>query len=157
MSPPGGSCREPSPKGVYVLLLQSAGGGLSIGSLGECRFSRGWYGYIGSARGPGGFARVRRHYRLYLDRDRPPSWHIDHLLLDSRFRLRYLVCGITEQDQECQLAELLIPPGLPGFGCSDCRCLSHLFYRKHDPKEDVMRAFSELAILPVIKTINNHG
>jgi Uri superfamily endonuclease len=152
-----GSFREPSTKGVYVLLLQGEDCRLSIGSLGACVFPSGWYGYVGSALGPGGFARVRRHQKLFHNRDRLPRWHIDYLLLDPHFQLRYTICGPTEQDRECDLAALLGPPADPGFGCSDCHCRSHLFYRPADPREEVIHALENLGIPSVIKTIKSPG
>jgi Uri superfamily endonuclease len=151
------SCRESFPKGVYVLLLQGGSCMLCIGSLGERMFSAGWYAYVGSALGPGGFARVRRHHALYLYRDRPPRWHIDYLLLDPHFHLRYAICGPTGEDHECRLAHLLGPPEVPGFGCSDCRCSSHLFYRSTDPREETVSALERLGIPSVIKTIKSPG
>jgi Uri superfamily endonuclease len=150
-----GSCREHSPKGIYILLIRGRECNLTIGSLGERRFSSGWYGYIGSAQGTGGFARVRRHQALAVNRDRPPHWHIDYLLLNPQFRLCYIICGHTEDDCECCLADILGPPEVPGFGCSDCGCSSHLFYRMTDPRQEALRAFERLGISSVIKTIKS--
>ena len=45
--------------------------------------------------------------------------------------------------------------GIPKFGCSDCSCTSHLFYRQGDPKQEILAAFRELQLDPVIKTIIN--
>lgn len=151
------SCKVPSPKGIYILLLQSGECTLSIGSLGQTRFSSGWYGYIGSAQGAGGFARVRRHQTLSLHRNHRPHWHIDYLLLNRHFRLRHIICGKTEEECECSLADILTHPGIQGFGCSDCHCSSHLMYRITDPLEEVVHAFETLGITPVIKTIKRSG
>jgi Uri superfamily endonuclease len=157
LPPPTRFFLEPTSKGIYVLLLKGEGCRLTVGSLGERVFSPGWYGYIGSAQGSGGFARVRRHRILSLQRDRSPRWHIDYLLLDPRFRLRYVLCGPTGEDGECLLAGRIGPPAVAGFGCSDCHCPSHLFYRTADPRREVMNAMEELGIPVVIKTINNPG
>jgi len=140
-------------KGVYALVFRSRSCSLRVGSLGEIPFRRGWHVYIGSARGPGGFARVSRHRRLALSRDRPPRWHVDRLLLSPSFLLRHVVCGPTEEDLECALARALGGRHIPSFGSSDCDCGSHLFYRRADPLEEVTEAMSSLGLVPVIATI----
>ncbi|MDD1639252.1 MAG: DUF123 domain-containing protein [Methanomicrobiales archaeon] len=139
--------------GIYCLLLENGPADVAVGSLGSLRFRRGWHLYVGSALGPGGLARVERHHRLYRDRDRLPRWHIDHLLLSSEFRLRAVVSAETGEDLECRLAETVGPPFVPGFGCSDCTCPSHLFYRQARPESEVVRAFRSLELVPVITTL----
>ena len=63
--------------GTYVLILFAARAkSLTIGSLGKYKFPRGYYGYIGSAFGPGGLrARLTHH----LKASSKPLWHIDYL------------------------------------------------------------------------------
>ena len=83
------------------------------------------YAYVGSAAGAGGLAaRVGRH----MQPSKRLHWHIDHLL--SRARLRAVLC-FSLQVEECELGRHLDrTPGcvaLAEFGCSDCRCRSHLF------------------------------
>ncbi|MDD1675768.1 MAG: DUF123 domain-containing protein [Methanomicrobiales archaeon] len=113
---------------------------------------------MGSARGPGGFARVRRHVFLNQKKDRRAHWHIDYLLLDSHFRLDVAICGHSRTDVECLLAEQLCDSdSVPGFGSSDCACHSHLFFRKVNPCIEVISSFRDLGIAPDIKTIKNHG
>ena len=140
-------------KGVYALVFSNRPCSLPVGSLGEVRFRRGWHIYVGSALGPGGFARLDRHQRLALARDRPPRWHVDRLLLSPSFTLRHLVCAPADTDRECDLAGILDREGIPGFGCSDCSCESHLFYRKADPFGEVREAMASLGLAPVSKTI----
>ena len=140
-------------RGIYCLLLENSPAELAVGSLGTLRFRRGWHLYVGSALGPGGLARVQRHLRVHRDRDRPPRWHIDHLLLSPSFRLRSVLSAITGEDLECRLAEALGPPLVPGFGCSDCTCPSHLFQRRGDPRNLVAEAMRSLGLAPVITTL----
>jgi Uri superfamily endonuclease len=71
--------------------------------------------------------------------------------------MRFVICGMTERDLECTLANLLGPPAVPGFGCSDCRCYSHLFFRQKDPRSEIVNAIKRLDIDPSIKTIKNPG
>ena len=134
-------------KGVYALLFSNRACSLPVGSLGVVRFRRGWHVYVGSARGPGGFARVRRHRHLAAARDRPPCWHVDRLLLSPNFRLRYAVCGTTGEDLECALAGALGGRAVPFFGSSDCGCGGHLFHRGRNPLEEVREAMASLGLV----------
>lgn len=112
-------------KGAYLLLLHIGDErSVPIGSLGTIRFDRGTYVYIGSAMG-GLEQRVARHLR----HEKRIRWHIDHLTAVSDGVEALLIPSQT--DVECDLASLIksIPgaTGVAGFGCSDCRCRSHLF------------------------------
>lgn len=143
-------------EGIYILLFENEECILRIGALGPLRFAQGWHGYVGSALGPGGFARVQRHITLYHHRDRPPKWHIDYLLLSPRFHFRYAICASTQERLECSLVQKLRIQGDSGFGASDCRCGTHLFHRPSIPLNEIQSAFSALRLVPVIKSINTH-
>jgi Uri superfamily endonuclease len=56
---------------------------------------------------------------------------------------------------ECLLSHELNGTRIPGFGCSDCSCTSHLFYREEEPKDEVLAGFRSLRLSPIIKTIIN--
>jgi Uri superfamily endonuclease len=136
-------------KGVYALLFRNRSCSLSVGGLGEIHFRGGWHIYVGSAMGPGGFARVRRHRQLALARDRKPRWHVDHLLVSSCFTLGHILCGPSGGDPECALAAALGRGGVPSFGSSDCSCESHLFHRTSDPRDEVREAMASLGLTPL--------
>ncbi|MCD4744668.1 MAG: DUF123 domain-containing protein, partial [Bacteroidales bacterium] len=52
----------PKGSGIYSLLLElKKDMCLTTGALGEFEFPAGYYSYTGSARGGGGFSRMRRH------------------------------------------------------------------------------------------------
>jgi Uri superfamily endonuclease len=140
-------------KGVYALIFSNRPCSLPVGGLGKVRFRKGWHIYVGSARGPGGFARVRRHLLLSRARDRGPRWHVDYLLLSPRFTLRHLVCGPSDADLECSLASGFGGESVPSFGSGDCACGSHLFFRGTDPLEEVMEAMSSLGLAPSSTTL----
>lgn len=136
-------------RGVYALVFRNGPCSFPVGSLGEIRFRKGWHVYVGSAMGPGGFARVRRHRRLALEKDRPPRWHVDHLLVSPCFTLRHIVCGPSERNLECALAGEMGGKVVPRFGSSDCSCRGHLFYLAADPVAGVRRAMATLGLAPV--------
>jgi len=110
--------------GTYVLFLERAtSGAITVGALGTHTFGAGWYAYVGSAFGPGGFARVERHRRSAAG-GTDPHWHIDFLLGDSGTRLDSVVAA--ETDAECAVSRALPEGPVPGFGASDCSCSTHL-------------------------------
>lgn len=113
--------------GIYVLLIEVRGE-LSIGALGRQKFD-GLYAYVGSAQGPGGFKRVARHCRVASGRAPARRWHIDRLLQHGRLEAVF-IRETADPGAECALAAELgeiLPPAVPGFGSSDCRCPTHLF------------------------------
>jgi Uri superfamily endonuclease len=142
-------------KGIYYLVFENPGCTIRVGALGALTFRAGWHIYVGSALGSGGLQRLRRHISLSQLRDKQPKWHVDYLLTSSCFSLVYAVFAVTEDHLECRLARELNEGGILKFGCSDCSCTSHLYYRQGDPKQEILAAFRELQLDPVIKTIIN--
>jgi Uri superfamily endonuclease len=122
-------------EGIYTLILWlDSSESIRVGALGEIEFKRGCYTYTGSARGPGGLARVKRHMRGISGECKTRRWHIDHLL--PKVSLSEVAIIRTASDLECQIARdigVSLEPVL-GFGSSDCRCQSHLHY-SHDLNE----------------------
>ncbi len=116
-------------KGVYVLILRmNESKDIRIGKLGRLHFKRGYYSYVGSAQGSGGEKRITRHFNVAQGKKATRKWHIDYLLPHSE-----VICAVfspTDDDLECVVAKILgkISSAIPGFGCSDCSCESHLFF-----------------------------
>jgi len=140
-------------KGIYCLVFKNPRIRLRVGALGEMEFSPGWHIYVGSALGNAGFSRVRRHIALSAGKNRAPRWHVDYLLLSPEIHLESIFCGHTGERLECVLAGLLGGECVPGFGCSDCRCGSHLFRRVDNPHDEIMSAFGSLKIPVHMKNI----
>ena len=119
--------------GAYVLLLQlNDRRALIIGALGEYHFRSGFYAYVGSALGPGGFKRILRHIRVSTGENKARRWHIDYLSSVSTIIEAHKV--FTQERLECAIATLMLndlgTSSMRGFGSSDCNCRSHLFYSK---------------------------
>jgi len=95
--------------------------------LGTLEFERGWFAYVGSARGPGGVkARVGRH----LSKEKRAKWHIDHLTRWASVAEVWICEGKATLEHEFAkiLAEMAGKGrGISGFGSSDCNCKTHLF------------------------------
>ena len=142
-------------KGIYCLVFENPSCTVRVGALGEIAFRRGWHIYVGSALGSGGLARLDRHIALSRNKDRRPKWHVDYLSASSSFFLRSGVYAITEERLECRLAAALGGENIPGFGCSDCNCPSHLFYRRRNPVRETESAFRSLGLAACTKTLMN--
>lgn len=97
--------------------------------------------------------RLERHIALARNRNRRPKWHVDYLLMSDHFPLRYAVSAKTTQPLECSLAAAIGGEHVPDFGCSDCTCESHLFFRRQNPLPEVRKAFGALGLLPATTTI----
>ncbi|HPH34720.1 MAG TPA: GIY-YIG nuclease family protein [Methanoregulaceae archaeon] len=142
-------------KGVYCLVFRNISCTVEVGALGQVAFFRGWHVYTGSAQGQGGLARVARHIRVKREGIRSPHWHIDHLLVHPEFRLSAVACALTTvKTDECRIAGLLARDPVPGFGCSDCHCRSHLAYFKSNPEKRIRSAFSKTGLDVTITTLN---
>ncbi|MES9991044.1 MAG: GIY-YIG nuclease family protein [Candidatus Thiodiazotropha sp.] len=119
--------------GTYVLvLLTDKKATVQIGRWGTLTIQPGYYLYVGSAFGPGGLrARVTRHCR----ESKSKHWHIDYLrelaivesVWYSQRRTR------LEHRWAKALAKWSNVKPIPGFGCSDCSCDSHLFHFSEAP------------------------
>lgn len=133
-------------KGSYILLIRlSEAETISPGSLPEAHFPGGYYAYVGSALG-GLESRLNRHLR----RDKKRHWHIDYLL--PKASVTDIIIGETADRVECAIARALGSQfdAIPGFGSSDCRCPSHLFFapEQRPMKASIMAALASLAIPP---------
>jgi Uri superfamily endonuclease len=115
--------------GIYTLILSlPRSGQIKVGSLGVIDFASGFYSYTGSARGPGGLKRVDRHILVLEGIKTTRRWHIDYLLPHTS--LEEVFITKTTQDLECSIAKAMGKQlmAVPRFGCTDCRCHSHLHY-----------------------------
>jgi len=119
----------PVEKGTYLLLLKTTGSGrLQAGPRVELQLRPGWYGYVGSAFGPGGLNARLAHHLKPIER---PRWHIDYLRRHARPAEIWF--AVQDRMVEHRWAALLAEWSLttdpsPGFGASDCDCRSHLVH-----------------------------
>jgi len=142
-------------RGTYCLILRNRRCGVKVGAIDAISFPEGWHVYVGSAQGAGGLFRVRRHIRVAFEGISAPRWHIDYLLGHPAFSLVAVACAVTaDRESECTIARRMGGVPVPGFGCSDCRCFSHLFYFTSNPEKAVISTFSSLGLSASIKTIN---
>lgn len=142
-------------KGIYCLVFKNPACAVRVGALGPLTFTRGWHIYVGSALGSGGLARLARHVSLSNEKDKRPKWHIDYLSCSDHFDLWYTIHALTADRLECRLAETLGAPFVVAFGCSDCRCPSHLISRQKNPHDEIVSAFNRLGLVAVTTIMMN--
>ena len=111
-------------KGCYILVIKlKKDTFIEIGRLGKIFFKKGFYVYVGSAMN-GLMQRINRHLR----KNKKTYWHIDHLLRYGE--IKHVFYKQNSKKEECIVANILRGrlSSIPYFGCSDCKCNSHLFY-----------------------------
>ncbi|MFC2035807.1 DUF123 domain-containing protein [Chloroflexota bacterium] len=133
-------------KGSYILLIEVPDEQtIVIGSLKAVHFHRGCYAYIGSAMG-GLKSRLNHH----LKENKNPRWHIDYLL--QRASIHNIIICEAKDKIECTIAQALCSQfySIPGFGSSDCKCLSHLYFNTEGRQieSQAMLNINQLGIKP---------
>ncbi len=129
-------------KGTYILVMDIPDIGIYVGSLGMLNFSKGAYCYVGSAMN-GLDQRIGRH----LTKEKKIRWHIDRLTTTCISIEAYE--AVSQEMCECGLCEIVSEnggePSFKGFGCSDCRCDTHLFSLDTNSRK---RLCSDLRLTP---------
>lgn len=128
----------PRTSGTYALLLRNpASRRLMVGRWRELEVRPGYYIYIGSAFGPGGLrARLNRHFRD----NKAMHWHIDYLrsvTIPVGAWISYKPDRL-EHSWAQRLESLEGLTKIPGFGCSDCNCSTHLFLSAGAPDRSLI-------------------
>ena len=122
--------QEAQDRGSYLIALRLAeGANVEIGKLGRLNFPKGYYLYVGSAR-KDLKQRIERHRRIRKTK----FWHVDYLRERADFQAAIPIR--TGDDLECEIAKAMsgiAAWNIPGFGCSDCSCESHLFGMRENP------------------------
>ena len=133
--------------GTYALVFKAERTKrIIIGKLGTLNLQPGCYIYVGSAFGPGGLKVRIGHHRKKSNRH---HWHVDYL---SEYLPPVEVWYTHDAaHQEHRWSEVLkqyrgasVP--LPGFGSSDCNCISHLHYFSARPSTIYFRRKIHTAI-----------
>ncbi len=117
-------------KGVYCLVISVQKDiDVEIGAIGRKAFKKGKYVYVGSAQNSLE-KRTARHFRE--GKDKKIRWHIDYLLENAKAKPEKALYKNAGKQEECAIALHLAKTEEPvkGFGCSDCKCGSHLFRMK---------------------------
>jgi Uri superfamily endonuclease len=113
-------------KGTYCLIIYlRKDTTIEIGKRGSINFRRGYYIYVGSA-----LNSLESRLKRHLSHNKKLFWHVDYLLNSSNAGIEEIVFAVDEGKWECVLAAEVSKEGVEigCFGCSDCKCNSHLFY-----------------------------
>jgi len=115
--------------GTYIVVLKSQQAKtIQVGKLAQLDIKQGYYVYIGSAMGSGGVpARLKHHSKV----SKRPHWHLDYLRAATEFYQAHAL--YSSERKECEWAAMMaksvaVSQPMKGFGSSDCRCSTHLFY-----------------------------
>ncbi len=141
-------------KGSYVLVIElPEEQAIAVGGLKVIHFPCGYYAYVGSALGSLE-SRLSRH----LQRDKKLRWHIDYLLQKASIN-NIIICE-TEDRIECTIAQALSRKfdSIPGFGSSDCKCASHLFFTTEKMEQEIITVLNSLGMKPrLVEDINREA
>lgn len=117
-------------RGLYLLVISiNSDKTIRVGELGEKKFKRGHYVYVGSAMRTLS-KRIARHSR----KSKNMHWHIDYLIAEAAKVTPVPI--VTGDSLECELAAKLAEIAdsrVKDFGSSDCRCAGHLDYFTENP------------------------
>jgi Uncharacterized conserved protein len=107
--------------GTYVLFIRfDSPKDVRVGALGTIRF-HGDYCYIGSAMN-GLDQRISRH----LSKEKKIHWHIDNITVTADMTEAFESSSCDECGLRRKAEDAGMIPAVKGFGCSDCRCDTHL-------------------------------
>jgi Uri superfamily endonuclease len=112
--------------GIYVLLINlEKDVDVTVGAKGRMQFKKGLYAYVGS-----GQTNLEQRIKRHLRKEKRKFWHIDYLLSRSAAKIVKVFFKEAEKTEECVVAKTIgrKNTSIFGFGCSDCKCKSHLFY-----------------------------
>jgi len=127
-------------RGTYILLIEIKNKKtIEIGRLGLISFERGFYAYVGSA-----LNNLEKRIKRHITKKKKIYWHIDYLLqIGNVINVFYLD---NNKKEECNIAKKLenILFAVTGFGCSDCKCETHLFYGAN---KDIYKAITDLNMI----------
>jgi Uri superfamily endonuclease len=134
-------------KGTYCLVIHlNQESRIKVGKQGFIDFKKGYYVYVGSALNSLE-SRIKRH----LSNDKKLHWHVDYLLMNKNAEVVDVVFAVSDDRWECSIASEISKngEGVPKFGCSDCKCPSHLFYFNDlKPDEICSNSFKKLKLEP---------
>jgi sugar fermentation stimulation protein A len=118
-------------RGSYMLVLyNSRGRTVEVGKLGPVNFRKGYYVYVGSALNSLK-SRMGRHGR----RIKRPFWHIDYITPTPLTPAKSYAIYRTDRIEQALAGRVaaIAEEAVQGFGASDSRAPSHLFYFTSPP------------------------
>lgn len=116
-------------KGNYCLIISLENdSNIKIGAKGKISFNKGYYVYIGSA-----LNSLTKRIERHISEKKKKHWHIDYLLLNKNANIKEVIFTYSIKKIECDISNEINKNSdgyIELFGCSDCNCISHLYYFK---------------------------
>lgn len=114
-------------KGTYCIVIEvKKDSDIKIGARGVLHFRKGYYVYVGSA-----LNSLSKRILRHISSDKKKHWHADYLLLNKNVEIREVIYTYCTRKIECKVACEILKNSVEYielFGCSDCNCVSHLYY-----------------------------
>lgn len=137
-------------KGTYCVIIHlKADNTIDVGKLGSINFKKGYYVYVGSA-----LNSLESRLKRHLSSNKKLFWHVDYLLTNSNAEIDEIVFTVDDGKWECYLANEISKEGMPikGFGCSDCKCSSHLYFFEEfgKPVDTCIMSLKNFKLIPKV-------
>lgn len=114
-------------KGSYCLVIHVKNDcRIKIGAHGMVDFNKGYYVYVGSA-----LNSLKSRISRHVSKKKKKHWHMDYLSLNKNTEIIQVIYTHCDKKIECDISHEIkknTTKYIEGFGCSDCKCLSHLYY-----------------------------
>ncbi len=114
-------------KGNYCLIISNKrDSNIKVGAKGMMFFKKGYYVYVGSA-----LNSLDKRIERHISEEKKKHWHVDYLLLDKNTKIKEVIFTYSTKKIECEISNEINKTSdgyIELFGCSDCKCLSHLYY-----------------------------
>ncbi|WP_324736155.1 DUF123 domain-containing protein [Thermococcus sp. SY098] len=107
----------------------------------EFPLKAGYYVYVGSAMNSLE-KRVERHFR----KDKNLHWHVDFLLKESELLRAYLIPSDAKIEEKLSMEVSKFGKPIKGFGASDLRIGSNLYYFKDEPDKILTSILRKLGL-----------
>lgn len=137
-------------KGSYCLICYVKNDcKIKIGAKGLMSFPEGYYVYVGSA-----LSNLTKRIERHLSSEKKKHWHMDYFSLNKNVNIEQVIYTFSTQKIECELSNHINKKTanyIESFGCSDCNCMSHLYYfDSFDEAENVIiESFKKIELKPI--------
>lgn len=128
-------------KGSYFLVIKVERDKSVRTKRREFPLKAGYYVYVGSAMNSLG-KRVERHFK----KDKKLHWHIDFLLKESELLRAYLIPSDTKIEEKLSREVSKFGKPVKGFGASDLKINSNLYYFKDEPDNLLIDVLQKLGL-----------
>lgn len=113
-------------KGAYCLIIElKKDSSIKIGALGNIKFKKGLYCYVGSA-----LNNLEKRIQRHLSKKKKLHWHIDYFLMNKNTSIKKVFYKQSNKKEECKIVKFMLKNSISSitkFGCFDCNCKGHLF------------------------------